>query len=117
MKFSPGGGDLPAVGAAPGVPRAVPARPALALGQAGQPGPGIWAAQLILTCTGSSACCRCRDVNEMFCLLGGLVSSMIVQGGRGSRLLQNPNKAWAVCGEGGQILVQNSALAALLGYR
>ena len=53
----------------------------------------------------------------MICLLGGLVCSMIVQGGRGSRLLQNPNKAWAVCGEGGQILVQNSALAALLGYR
>ena len=42
---------------------------------------------------------------------------MAVQGGRGSRLLQNPNEAWAVCGEGGQILVQNSALAALLGYR
>ena len=43
--------------------------------------------------------------------------SLLAQGGRGSRLMQNPNKAWAIiCAERGQILVNNSILSALLGY-
>ena len=42
--------------------------------------------------------------------------SLLAQGGRGSRLMQNPNKAWAVINERGDILVNNSILAALLGH-
>ena len=42
--------------------------------------------------------------------------SLLAQGGRGSRLMQNPNKGWAIISQAGQILVNNSILAALLGY-
>jgi len=43
--------------------------------------------------------------------------SLLAQGGRGSRLMQNPNKAWAIiCASKGQILVNNSILSALLGH-
>ena len=42
--------------------------------------------------------------------------SLLAQGGRGSRLMQNPNKGWAIVSQTGQILVNNSILAALLGY-
>ena len=42
--------------------------------------------------------------------------SLLAQGGRGSRLMQNPNKAWAIINETGNILVNNSILSALLGY-
>ena len=42
--------------------------------------------------------------------------SLLAQGGRGSRLMQNPNKAWAIINETGSILVNNSILSALLGY-
>ena len=42
--------------------------------------------------------------------------SLLAQGGRGSRLMQNPNKAWAIINETGSILVNNSILSAVLGY-
>ena len=42
--------------------------------------------------------------------------SLLAQGGRGSRLMQNPNKAWAIINDTGQILVNNSILSALLGH-
>ena len=42
--------------------------------------------------------------------------SLLAQGGRGSRLMQNPNKAWAIISQSGQILVNNSILSSLLGY-
>ena len=42
--------------------------------------------------------------------------SLLAQGGRGSRLMQNPNKGWAIISESGQILVNNSILSSLLGY-
>ena len=42
--------------------------------------------------------------------------SLLAQGGRGSKLMQNPNKAWAIINETGSILVNNSILSALLGY-
>ena len=44
-------------------------------------------------------------------------SSLLAQGTRaGSRLMQNPNKAWAIISESGSILVNNSILSSLLGY-
>ena len=41
---------------------------------------------------------------------------LLAQGDHGSRLLQNPNKAWAIINDTGQILVNNSILSALLGH-
>ena len=42
--------------------------------------------------------------------------SLLAQGARGSRLMQNPNKAWTIISETGNVLVNNSILSALLGY-
>ena len=42
--------------------------------------------------------------------------SLLAQGGRGSRMMQNPNKAWAIINESGSILVNNGILSTLLGY-
>ena len=42
--------------------------------------------------------------------------SLLAQGARGSRLMQNPNKSWAIISDNGNILVNNSILSSLLGY-